>query len=504
MMFPSVNSNKMGSWFPFNYRDVAGWKSECGIDISTTSDEAAKLFDATVAQTVLMDTDKQIGGVSQSSKKMMEADPDFLMGRVFCLVSEIYGGTYSNPDQRKKVFELKKSSEKRKISNWERSHIEALCHTSNDNNYAACNVYEDILAEYPGDMLAGHLAYFGHLHSGRVRGLRDPMYRMATNMKSADRYYGNVWGKLCLGFGENCQFVQAEAAGKKALEHTPRDIWAIHSMAHVHEETERPNKGLSFLEGCEHNWRENGSLRTHVAWHRTLYHVQLGEYEAALTQFDDVIMPLVRKGPMPFPLSDASSLLLRLQMFNEDLQKGELRERWRELGQMYTEFADGINTVFYDANAVIGLVFGEEEAAAGKLVEAIREQARMHTEEKTESFNHMRAHRFGIALAEGITAFAREDYGEAVDLVYPVRYDYRDLCGASHAQRDVIELLLLVAAIRAGRHRLAKGLLDERNARGGEVEGEGGEGGAAMLNQRLMDRIAQINSTSVPHDTLRI
>ena len=46
--------------------------------------------------------------------------------------------------------------------------------------------------------------------------------------------------------------------------------------------------------------------------------------------------------------------------------------------QMYTEFADGINTVFYDANSVIGLVFGEEEAAAGKLVEAIREQARMH------------------------------------------------------------------------------------------------------------------------------
>ena len=46
---------------------------------------------------------------------------------------------------------------------------------------------------------------------------------------------------------------------------------------------------------------------------------------------------------------------------------------------MYTEFADGINTVFYDVNSVIGLVFGEEEAAAGKLVEAIREQARMHT-----------------------------------------------------------------------------------------------------------------------------
>ena len=28
------------------------------------------------------------------------------------------GGTYSNPEQRKKVFELKKRSEKMKISNW--------------------------------------------------------------------------------------------------------------------------------------------------------------------------------------------------------------------------------------------------------------------------------------------------------------------------------------------------------------------------------------------------
>ena len=54
----------------------------------------------------------------------------------------------------------------------ERSHIEALCHKSNDDMYAACSVYEDIVTEYPGDMLAGHLAFFGHSHSGRAQGLR--------------------------------------------------------------------------------------------------------------------------------------------------------------------------------------------------------------------------------------------------------------------------------------------------------------------------------------------
>ena len=36
----------------------------------------------------------QIGGIGQSSKKMMEADPDFLMGKVFLLVSEIVSLTY--------------------------------------------------------------------------------------------------------------------------------------------------------------------------------------------------------------------------------------------------------------------------------------------------------------------------------------------------------------------------------------------------------------------------
>ena len=54
----------------------------------------------------------------------------------------------------------------------ERSHIKALCHKSDDDIYAACSVYMDILNEYPGDMLAGHLAFFGYSHSGRAQGLR--------------------------------------------------------------------------------------------------------------------------------------------------------------------------------------------------------------------------------------------------------------------------------------------------------------------------------------------
>ena len=51
--------------------------------------------------------------------------------------------------------------------------------------------------------------------------------------------YRSVNGKLCFGFEECNQFDEAERAGAIALEHTPNDIWAIHSIAHIKEETQR-------------------------------------------------------------------------------------------------------------------------------------------------------------------------------------------------------------------------------------------------------------------------
>ena len=151
----------MGSWFPFNYRDIAGWKSgsKCLSDIfevssrgevfffnqnvalnsrqqamrppSSLTPPSLRLFSWTptnrdhvpclcfpttlksvdimsferwakpvITQNVIQATINQLlqfGGIEQSSKKMMEADPDFLMGKVFLLVSEIVSWTYMSP-----------------------------------------------------------------------------------------------------------------------------------------------------------------------------------------------------------------------------------------------------------------------------------------------------------------------------------------------------------------------------------------------------------------------
>ena len=48
-------------------------------------------------------------------------------------------------------------------------------------------------------------------------------------------------------------------------------------------------------------------------------------------------------------------------------------------------------------------------------------------------------------------------------MLLPVRYDLTKI-GGSHAQRDVFHQLLIQAAMKAGRNRLARALLLERTA----------------------------------------
>ena len=49
-MYETIVFSYAMSWFPFNYRDVSGFRSEMGLELTTPSDEAAKYFDAAIAQ----------------------------------------------------------------------------------------------------------------------------------------------------------------------------------------------------------------------------------------------------------------------------------------------------------------------------------------------------------------------------------------------------------------------------------------------------------------------
>ncbi|MBN9547589.1 MAG: tetratricopeptide repeat protein, partial [Alphaproteobacteria bacterium] len=67
----------------------------------------------------------------------------------------------------------------------------------------------------------------------------------------------------------------------------------------------------------------------------------------------------------------------------------------------------------------------------------------------------------GPPLTRAIKAFGEGNYDEAVRLIRPIR-SIAHRFGGSHAQRDVIDLTLIEAALRAGDATLARALTAER------------------------------------------
>jgi len=108
-------------------------------------------------------------------------------------------------------------------------------------------------------------------------------------------YYSNLRSKLCFGYEENGQYDLAAQVGQECLSITPKDIWCVHAMSHVFEESNRPKEGLAFLAEREGDWADNANLDRHVWWHRALHHIQLGQQEEALSVYDEKVKPLALK-----------------------------------------------------------------------------------------------------------------------------------------------------------------------------------------------------------------
>jgi hypothetical protein len=67
----------------------------------------------------------------------------------------------------------------------------------------------------------------------------------------------------------------------------------------------------------------------------------------------------------------------------------------------------------------------------------------------------------GLPACEGLVAFGRGNYAQAIEHLLPLRAKTNRF-GGSHAQRDVFSWTLTEAAIRFGKRELADALVAER------------------------------------------
>ncbi|CAG5126771.1 unnamed protein product, partial [Candidula unifasciata] len=433
------------------------WNRE-GLPLSTVSDEACKLYDAIVTQYTGWYDDESLGGMIGTLEKLKAADPNFIMGHVVANGLELLGtGRNVRLDSAleadvQKMIRLSISSDK--ISTRERNHVAALELWAKGSTEQACSVWEDILLEHPHDILALKFAHDTYFYLGHSYQIRDSIARVLPYWKRTHPLYGYVLGMHSFGLEETNLYPEAETVARKALSINPNDAWATHTLCHVMEMTGRQHEGIYMMEKTNKYWTTCGMLACHNHWHWALYYIELGDYESALSLFDKQISRRAEKSGAMLDMVDVCSLLFRLEM--EGIDVGS---RWDQVCDLYKSHLHDHVLAFNDLHILMSCLGANQKSAIAEMIASIENYIR-----EEQGTNKDVTAEVGEVLLKAFVAYNDGDYAAAVDYVNPVRYKVH-LIGGSHAQRDLVNIFLIQAAIKSHKkehHRLARALLNER------------------------------------------
>jgi len=331
----------------------------------------------------------------------------------------------------------------------ERGHFTALEQVLAGARSGAVAILDELLMRYPFDLVAHQAATLLDGYMGRFRWVRDRSARALPFWAKDQPGYGTMLAFHGFGLEEAGDYLRAEEESRAAAELEPHSFWPHHTVAHVMEMTGRPEDGLAWMVSREPLWSAPENVtQVHIWWHKSLFHLELGQYAAALAIYDGPLLHTLR--PLALNLCNASALLWRLAMLGCDVA-----DRWRDLLPQWEGHADGRTLMFNDLHAAMA----ELGAGEGALVER-----RLHWMRETAAGNAEVAGCYrdvGIPLLEGFIAFDRGAYAQAVDRLLPVRFDLWRI-GGSKAQRDVVDWTLTEAAVRTGSRNVALSLANER------------------------------------------
>ncbi len=307
-----------------------------------------------------------------------------------------------------------------------------------------------ILDEYPRDVLALQAAHLFDFYCGDARSLRDRPARVLPEWRHDMPGYHAVLAMHAFGLEESGDFSHAEDTGRAAVELEPRDCWAHHAVAHVMEMQGRRRDGIAWMRSREKEWSQDSAFAVHNWWHLALYHLDLDEVPQVLSIYDRRI----RGGGSPVALDmvDAAAMLWRLGLRGIDVG-----ERWQEIADAWAPSMEDGFYAFNDVHALMAMI------GAGRWREADRILVAMQKAQDGAGSNRAMTRDVGLPLARALHAFGRGAYEAALDnlgAVRPIAHRF----GGSNAQRDLIDLTLLEAARRAGRHCLLRSLANERLA----------------------------------------
>ena len=304
-------------------------------------------------------------------------------------------------------------------------------------------------------------------YRGDALNLRNRVSRVLPHWDASVPGYSYVLGMHAFGLEEMNQYPEAEATALRALALQPKDGWAVHAAVHVMEMQGRIDEGIAFLSSREADWAPDNAFAFHNFWHLALFCMDGARYERRARA---VRSPRAsRAGGVPPVARRCDGAPVAAAPRGVDVGD-RFDARRRRLGGAARREAGFY--AFNDVHAAMAFAMaGRDDATARACRAHGRGAARAGRQRGDDARGRPSARR-------GLAAFARGRYADAIAAIEPVR-DTAHRFGGSHAQRDLLTLTLIEAAIRGGDSVACAAL------RGGAARAQAGERmGRAIVEAR--------------------
>lgn len=247
---------------------------------------------------------------------------------------------------------------------------------------------------------------------------------------------------------ENGEASRGRAMLERAFEQRRENANGVHALAHAMYEGGAGDDAEALIAGWLPGYDRSGILHGHIAWHAALVALERGDAETALAIYADHVQPSASQGMPINVVSDAASLMWRMDAYGHAVPP----VRWQEIADYAGKAFPKPGHGFVDPHMAL------IEAATGNGAALERRLAAL---DGMVAKGALGAGAVVPAIGRAARAFAQGDYAGCARILEPVAAEVVRI-GGSGAQREVIEDTLLVALMRSGETEKARALLDRR------------------------------------------
>ena len=208
------------------------------------------------------------------------------------------------------------------------------------------------------------------------------------------------------------------------------------------------DEAIDYLEAWMPELDPRSLVHCHRSWHVTLAALAAGRQERAWEAYRTTVHPGGAWGPPLNVVTDAPAFLWRAELAGQPRSA----QLWHEVHDHALRCYPNAGIAFADVHSMIACIADGDTDVLGRRTDDIRQRI---------ADSRYPAGEVVIWIADGFEAYAAERWSDAITsleraLPQTVRI------GGNRAQRDLVDLTLLAAYLKAGRADAASGLIERR------------------------------------------